>query len=1209
MKKRTPRSALSGHRIATLGLVSLLAGGLALGACGDDDAPATDTSVPDNGAPDTSLGDAEDDVADDTQTADTTEPPTGVTVRYHRADGDYAGWSLEATGDVTGGPTFAARETDGFGAVFDLPTADGATSVTFRFVNGDDADPADAFTVSLGDIEGGVGDGGIWHFSGAEAPLLRSPPAIPGDDQLVVYYLRDDDAYAGWGLHLWEDVAQETTWQAAKSPGGIDDELGAWFVVDLLPDAAMVGVIVHKGDEKDPGPDMFVQLGEVGDMVFLVTGSTEISPYPVGIPDFAIAGARGHWLTEDTLAWTPKPGATAFELRYAADASVEVVGADVVGGEVLALTPVSAGLSAELKAKWPHLAARGALTLDSADLAAVPDALRGEVVLVARDAAGLAVDATRVQIPGVLDDLYFYDGPLGVTFDAGAPRFAVWAPTAQNVRLRRFDDALTLTNTVAMTRGTDGVWRYDDATAEWVGDYYRYEVTAFHPITAKVEVMNVTDPYSVSLSEDSTHSHIIDLADPAHAPAGWDALQKPPVDAPEDIVIYEGHVRDFSAHDATVAAADRGKYRAFLYTGEADLALSDGMAHLRDLADAGLTHFHMLPTFDIATVVEDPDARVDLHHGFDRLCDKNATVPAAMCTEHGATTIRDVFASFDPTTEDAQALATMLRGLDSFNWGYDPFHYNVPEGSYASDAHGATRVLEHRAAVAGLWQLGLRVALDVVYNHTNAAGLGEKSVLDKVVPGYYHRLNADTGLVETSTCCPNTATEHRMMERLMVDSLVHWARTYKVDAFRFDLMGHHMKANMLEVRAALDELTLADDGVDGAGIYLYGEGWNFGEVVNGSRGVNATQLNMAGTGIGTFNDRLRDAVRGGGPFDGGAALRDNQGFANGVYVLPNTGDEGTPAMLEQALLLGDHIRVGMTGNLRTFRHVDRLGTTKTGFLIGYNGEPTGYTSDPQEVINYVSKHDNQTLFDILAYKARAGITMEERLRMQKVAVDTTLLGQGIPFLHMGVDLLRSKSMERDSYDSGDWFNLVDFSGQTNNWNVGLPNEEKDAPNWSVIGTIISDETIAPTPDHIAAMAAHVREMLAVRASTVLFRLRTEADVKTRVDFPNVGPEQTPGLIAMTVTDGVCAGDDLDPAHDGLVVLINATPEAKTLTLTGAAGYELHPTLAASSDETVQGASFDEGTDTFSVPAWTSAVFVLPQGASQGDGPACNPRHE
>ena len=1172
-------------------LVAVLAAPILL-ACGDDAKPAADTATAD-AADSVSTDDA------DAQ-ADTAGPPT-FTLHFHRPDGDYAGWTAAISGDVEGGPAFEASATDGFGAVYSAPLAAGATTVTFSLTKDDSLPTVGPFTVTLADVEGT----GVWYFLGAEAPLLRDPPAIPGPDQLVVHYLRDDATYAGWGLHLWKDVAAETAWTAPKAADGADDELGAYYVVDLAADAAEIGLIVHQGDTKDPGPDMTIKLAETGNIIFLLTGSTEIYTAPTPIPEFAIAGARAHWLTADTIAWTPKKDAATYELRYALDASIEVEGADVAGGTVLTLTKRPAGLTAELKARWPHLADRGALLLAAADLATVPTALRGELVVVARDADGVAVDATRVQIPGVLDDLFAYEGPLGLTFDAGAPRFALWAPTAQSVSLLRYAKAdKALLGTFPMT-ATDGVWTYTGADATWTGDFYRFEIVVFHPITAKVETLTATDPYSVSLSLGSAHSQIVDLTDPALAPAGWAALAKPALDAPEDIVIYEGHIRDFSQSDATVPAADRGKYKAFTHTGSNGTTESAGMAHLRALAASGLTHFHILPSFDIATVNEDPSARVDLDDGFDRLCAKNPAIPTATCTAHGTTPIREVLAALDPTTGDAQEIATWMRRVDSFNWGYDPLHYNVPEGSYASNPEGTVRIVEYRQMVAALAEVGLRVVADVVYNHTNAAGTGETSVLDKVVPGYYHRLNVDTGLVETSTCCANTASEHAMMERLMIDSVVLWARTYKIDAFRFDLMGHHMVANMVKLRDRLAALTLADDGVDGSKIYLYGEGWNFGEVQNGTRGQNAVQINMAGTGIGTFNDRLRDAVRGGGPFDGADLLRANQGFGNGLYVDPNGALPVDAALLEQAKLLADHIRVGLTGGLRTFKHTDRNGATKTGFLIGYNGEPAGYTTDPQESINYVSKHDNQTLFDIIAYKAPAATPMATRVRMQNVSIDTVLLGQGIPFVHMGADLLRSKSMERDSYDSGDWFNAVDFSYATNNWNVGLPNAEKDQANWTVIGEILGDATIAPQTADITFAAGHFREMLQVRKSSPLFRLRTEADVKKRVDFYNVGTAQVPGLIVMTLSDGTCAGADLDASYDGVVVIVNAGPEAQAVELAGFSGFALHPVLASSADAVVQTAAFDDATDTFTVPAWTSAVFVAAQGGAQGDVVPCN----
>ncbi len=206
-------------------------------------------------------------------------------------------------------------------------------------------------------------------------------------------------------------------------------------------------------------------------------------------------------------------------------------------------------------------------------------------------------------------------------------------------------------------------------------------------------------------------------------------------------------------------------------------------------------------------------------------------------------------ASFGPASAEQQACINGIRDLDGFNWGYDPFHFQAPEGSYAVDPNGGARVAEFREMVGALHGMGLQVVLDEVYNHTAASGQGEKSVLDRIVPGYYQRLNT-VGNVETSTCCQNVATEHEVAEKLMVDSVVLWAKEYKVDGFRFDLMGHHSKQNMLAVRAALDELTLEDDGVDGKAVYLYGEGWNFGEVANNALFEQATQGQLGGTGIG-----------------------------------------------------------------------------------------------------------------------------------------------------------------------------------------------------------------------------------------------------------------------------------------------------------------------------------------------------------------------
>ncbi|MGB1286997.1 MAG: pullulanase-type alpha-1,6-glucosidase, partial [Aggregatilineales bacterium] len=632
--------------------------------------------------------------------------------------------------------------------------------------------------------------------------------------------------------------------------------------------------------------------------------------------------------------------------------------------------------------------------------------------------------------------------------------------------------------------------------------------------------------------------------------------EKPELVSFNDISLYELHIRDFSAFDETVSEDLRGTYAAFT------LADSNGMTHLGTLADSGMTHVHLLPTFDIATINENKDRWF--------LPDYEA------------------LAAMPPDSEDQQAFIDERRDLDPFNWGYDPYHYNVPEGSYSTNPDDTSRIVEYRAMVQSLNNVGLRVVQDVVYNHTNSSGQSSRSVLDKVVPGYYHRLN-NVGRVETSTCCQNTATEHNMMRRLMIDSLVLHATQYKVDGFRFDLMGHHMLSDMVAARDVLDALTLENDGVDGSKIYVYGEGWDFGEVVSNTRGVNATQLNIAGTGIGVFNDRLRDAVRGGNPFGGQL----EQGLSNGVFSNPN-GEDDLNEDAARAMLLADQTRVGLAGNLAEYSFTGFDGETVTGADVDYNGAPAGYTAAPVENILYVSAHDNETLFDAIVYKAPLDTSAEDRVRMQILGLSYVTYAQGVPFYHAGTELLRSKSMDRNSYNSGDWFNRLDFTYQTNNFGVGLPPAGDNQSEWELMQPRLADESINPAPENIEATLARFMEMMQVRYSTPLFRLETANQVMERVVFHNTGAEQIPGIIVMSISDTI--GEDLDPAHDMVVVVFNAGADTLDFTVDDLSGmsFELHPILADSSDETMQTSSFDSDSGTFSVPALTTAVFVLPQ---------------
>jgi pullulanase-type alpha-1,6-glucosidase len=872
-----------------------------------------------------------------------------------------------------------------------------------------------------------------------------------------------------------------------------------------------------------------------------------------GGPVGNLAQAKAHWVSEDTLAWDAGEPGDVYALRYDPDGGLTLDATGVVGGSTLTLSYDPAGLPGDVVAKFPHLAGFHALKLDPNDLGLVPEILKGQIAVSAAFPDDTPRDATSVQVPGVLDDLYTYGGALGAFFEGSSPVLRLWAPTARSVTLHLFDDSGPATPSTPVPMVLDpstGVW---SAAGEpsWDRRFYLYEVEVYAPSTRTVERNFVTDPYSLSLAMDSRRSQIVDLDDPALEPPGWSFLEKPPLAAPEDIVLYELHVRDFSIADETVPEPLRGKFPAFAVPG------SDGMRHLAALAEAGLTHVHVLPSFDVTTVPEDP-------------ADREEVDPALLAT-------------YPPDSEEQQALVSAVSDRDGFNWGYDPWHYTVPEGSYATDPDGAARVRELREMVQGLAGAGLRVVLDVVYNHTNAAGQNAESVLDRIVPGYYHRLSL-TGAIETSSCCPNTASEHAMMEKLLVDSVVTWAKAYKVDGFRFDLMGHHMKSNLLAVRVALDALTPEEEDVDGSSIYVYGEGWNFGEVADDARGVNATQRNMAGTGIGTFSDRLRDAARGGSPF---SPLQE-QGFLNGLYY----DSTGTFPGDEHAELLhrADWIRIGLAGDLATYELVDAAGNLVQAWQVDYFGQQAGYTADPQENIKYIAAHDNETLFDTTQLKAPVATSMADRVRVQNLGASLVALGQGIPFFHAGQDVLRSKSMDRDSYDSGDWWNALDWSLATSGWGRGLPVADKNQSNWSLMQPLLADSELVPGPEDRQRAFEHVQEVLRIRKGSPLFRLRTADEVEARLAFHNTGPGQVPGLLVMSLTDD--AGD-VDRGVEEIVVLFNARTTEESFAVPALAGtpFGLHPVQAASSDPVVRLSGYDPVSGTFTVPARTTAVFV------------------
>ena len=250
------------------------------------------------------------------------------------------------------------------------------------------------------------------------------------------------------------------------------------------------------------------------------------------------------------------------------------------------------------------------------------------------------------------------------------------------------------------------------------------------------------------------------------------------------------------------------------------------------------------------------------------------------------------------------------------------------------------------------------------------------------------------------------------------------------------------------------------------------------------------------------NDRARDAVRGIGPFDSGQGLLDKQGFANGMFYDPKASVPGTPTeQLGRLLLQTDQIKVGMAGNLKNFEFVDRNGNLVTGDEVDYNGSPAGYNLDPQEDISYIEAHDNQTLFDINVYAAPQNTSMADRARMQIVGLSTIVLGQGVPFIHAGSDMLRSKSLDHNSYNSGDWFNTLDWTGADNGFGHGLPPKPDNEAKWSFMKPLLANPALKPSATEVATASAAAEDLLKLRFSTPLFRLGSAALILS--SLPNV----------------------------------------------------------------------------------------------------------
>ncbi|MGM9480568.1 alpha-1,6-glucosidase domain-containing protein [Roseateles sp. NT4] len=1115
-------------------------------------------------------------------------PATSLRVHYRRTGGDYAGWQIH-TWNAAQSPNWNggwnAAGSDDFGAYYDVPLAAGTGTVGFLFHNGDSKDNGGADQSYA--LQAGANE--IWRLQGDSTNYASNPLLLPVPDikTLRVHYKRFDGGYANWGLHLWNGSGLNAA-ALPTFPSGVNIEnWGQPVPLSAMPGYATgdgevvfdIPVLNPQGDvnrkslefiihgmppnenDKDGRPDnIHVEYAalniqnQVG-QIWMVEADATVYTAPPDLRQVSSTDARAVWLNKSLVKWPRVATSGPVRLYYSATGQISVaLEAAVQGADgYITLDAFTGTVPAADALRFKYVASGTVFNVRAADLARLPALHQQQLVLVQQDANGKVQNATTAQIAGALDELYaaaINVPDLGATVAGGNTSFKLWAPTAQAVSLVLTSPVngsplLTRTTTDAMTRdAATGVWQIAKP-GSLQGSTYRYQVQVFVKGTGLVKNL-VTDPYSLGLTLGSQQSVVMDLNAAVTKPAGWDSGTPPAtVNAPSDLSIYELHVRDFSINDATVPAAERGKYLAFTEAG------SNGMKHLAGLAAAGLTDVHLLPVFDIASVNE-----------------KSCTTPSP---------------SGAPDSESQQAAVAATAGTDCFNWGYDPLQFSTPEGSYSSNANDPlARVVEFRRMVQSLNAAGLRVGMDVVFNHTSSSGQNTNSVLDKVVPGYYYRLNS-TGGIERSTCCENTAAENLMMGKLMIDSAVTWTRDYRISSLRFDIMGHHPRSVMEALKARVKAAA-------GREVQILGEGWNFGEVANGARFVQAEMLSLNGSGIGSFNPIIRDAVRGGGCCDSGSAVVANQGYVNGFFYDSNASASGQSR--GELMWQADRIKASLAGSIRSFQMQTSWDANLRLDQIDVGGIPAGWVLEPGETVNYIENHDNLTLFDNNAFRLPTGTSKEDRARVQILASAINAFSQGVAYFHAGVDTLRSKSLDRNSYDSGDWFNRLDWSYQDNNFGVGLPPSRDNGDNWNYARPLLTNALLKPHANDIAWTRDAFRDLLRIRKSSTLLRLRTAADIKARLSFLNTGSSQE-----ATVLVGRLDGVGYPGANfDELVYVINVDKTAKQLSLPSLAGHalELHPvhTAATAVDSRARQATFDRSTGTVSVPARTAVVFVV-----------------
>lgn len=536
----------------------------------------------------------------------------------------------------------------------------------------------------------------------------------------------------------------------------------------------------------------------------------------------------------------------------------------------------------------------------------------------------------RVEFNKEFDNLYRYDGELGAIYCKENTEFILWAPTADKVQLALYgsdghDFKCEAKKIIDMERKEKGIWTIK-ISGNLNGEYYNYLVSI------NGHVNEAVDPYAKAVGVNGNRSMVVDLE--STNPEDWNEDKKPEFKDFTDAIIYEAHVRDLSIDESSGVQEElKGKFKALIddNTFSKDGNIKTVTNHLKDM---GITHIHLLPVFDYGSVDE---SRLD---------------------------------------------------IPQYNWGYDPQNYNVPEGSYSTNPYeGAVRIKEFKEMIKGFHNSGIRVIMDVVYNHT----YNLESCLNKIVPKYYYRQDENGEYSDASACGNETASDRYMFRKYMVDSVKYWAEEYHVDGFRFDLMGIHDIETMKQIREELSKIDST--------IIIYGEGWTGGESPLDSKEAALKQntYKYDKLQIAAFSDDCRDGLK------GHVFYEDEAGFVNGKNGLEET--------IKFAVVASTpHKEI----NLKEVIYSDNF-----------------WANEPYQTVTYASAHDNYTLWDKLQIVSKEA-SKEELIMLNKLIAGIVLTSQGISFIHAGEELARTKvdengKMVENSFNSSDKVNKIEWN--------------------------------------------------------------------------------------------------------------------------------------------------------------------------------------